>query len=419
MERPRVLLVVWRDTGHPEGGGSERYVERMAESLAQSGYRVEIQCAAYRGANDGEWRAGVRYRRRGNKFGVYPHALRAVRKARADLVVDVQNGMPFFARLVAGCPVLVLVHHVHREQWISALGETLGRIGWWIESRLAPWLFRKCRYVTVSEITKGELAELGVDRSRIAVVPNGLDTPPSCVAKRSNDPTLVAVSRLVPHKRIEHAIDVVAKLARSWPTLRLEVVGQGPWDEVLRKRARDRGVEDRVQLHGWVEERTKHEILERSWLHLGPSVKEGWGSFIMEAAAHGVPSVAYRAAGGVAESILDGKTGLLADGFDEFAEQVNDLLADPARRMKMGLAGIEWAAKFDWAHSTAKFESLVRDVAGVPAPRPRILTSTLTSYGGHELVDQLTGRGAVEVLAPRANGDGGRLPNRRRAERHA
>jgi glycosyltransferase involved in cell wall biosynthesis len=415
MDRPRVLLVNWRDTGHPEGGGSERYVERMAEGLARSGYRVEIQCAAYDGANAGEWRDGVRYRRRGNKFGVYAHALRAIRNTRADLVVDVQNGMPFFARLAAACPVLVLVHHVHREQWISALGETLGRIGWWIESRLAPWLFRKCRYVTVSEITKGELADLGIEKSRIAVVPNGLDTPPYCEAQRNTEPTLVAVSRLVPHKRIEHAIDVVAQLGRRWPALRLEVVGQGPWDEVLRKHARDRGVEDRVKLHGWVDEQAKHEILERSWLHLCPSVKEGWGIVIMEAAAHGVPSIAYRAAGGVAESIVEGRTGLLAADFDDFAAQVDGLLADQERRDAMGLAGIEWAGKFSWGQSVGEFESLVRDVAGVPAPRARVLTP----HGTRELVDQPVRGSIVEVLAPRANGERARVPDRGRAERHA
>ncbi|AIG75805.1 glycosyl transferase family protein [Amycolatopsis japonica] len=415
MERPRVLLVNWRDTGHPEGGGSERYVERMAEGLAKAGYRVEIQCAAYPGANAGEWRDGVRYRRRGNKFGVYLHALRAIRKAHADLVVDVQNGMPFFARLVAGCPVLVLVHHVHKEQWISALGETLGRIGWWIESRLAPWLFRHCRYVTVSEITKGELAGLGIEGSRITVVPNGLDTPPRGKAVRETEPTLVAVSRLVPHKRIEHAIDVVAELSRRWPTLKLEVVGQGPWEEVLRKHARDRGVEDRVRLHGWVDEDEKHEILERSWLHLCPSVKEGWGIVIMEAAAHGVPSVAYRAAGGVAESIVEGKTGLLADDFADFTAQVDGLLADRVRRTEMGRAGVTWAGLFDWEHSVNRFESLVRDVAGVAIPHPRVLTS----QGFHDPVGQVGRGGVVEVLAACAHGDGARLADGHRAERHA
>ncbi|MET0233666.1 MAG: glycosyltransferase family 4 protein [Kibdelosporangium sp.] len=382
MRRPRVLLVNWRDTGHPEGGGSERYVERMAEGLAKSGYRVEIQCAAYPGANHGEWRDGVRYRRRGNKFGVYPHALRAIRKSGADLVVDVQNGMPFFARLVAGCPVLVLVHHVHREQWISALGETLGRIGWGIESKLAPRLFRDCRYVTVSEVTKDELVTLGVDRPRITVVPNGLDAPPARTAARSADPTLVVVSRLVPHKRIEHAIDVVAKLAPRWPTLRLEIVGQGPWYEVLREHAADRGVADRVRLHGWLDEEGKHEVLARSWVHLCPSVKEGWGIVNMEAAAHGVPSVAYRAAGGVTESILDGRTGLLADDLDELTTQVDSLLADRDMRTTMGDAGIQWAKQFSWEHSADRFEALVRDVADLATPRAR----TLKPQGKHQAV---------------------------------
>ena len=44
-----------------------------------------------------------------------------------------------------------------------------------------------------------------------------------------------------------------------------------------------------------------------------PSVKEGWGLAIMEAAAQGTPTLAYRSAGGVTESIVDGETGLLVD----------------------------------------------------------------------------------------------------------
>ena len=48
-------------------------------------------------------------------------------------------------------------------------------------------------------------------------------------------------------------------------------------------------------------------------MHVLPSIKEGWGLSIVEAARVGVPSVAYRSAGGVQESILEGVTGLLAD----------------------------------------------------------------------------------------------------------
>jgi glycosyltransferase involved in cell wall biosynthesis len=366
--RPHVLLLNARDTRHPEGGGSERYVERIAEGLVGHGYLVTVQCAKHAMAGAGEWHAGVRFRRRGNKFTVYLHAMLAVVLIRPDLIVDVQNGMPFCSCLLARCPVLVLVHHVHREQWISALGRIGGGIGWWIESTLAPLIYRNCRYVTVSEITRTELAELGVSRQRSTVVLNGLDAPPSTSAPRNPYPTLVAVSRLVPHKRLEHAIDLVAALAPRWPTLRLELVGAGPWLEPLRAHVKLRGVDDRVTLHGWVDELGKHEILARSWLHLCPSVKEGWGIVITEAAAHGVPSIAYRSAGGVAESIVNSVTGLLAEDFGDFVTQTERLLSDRDMREAMGAAGRSRARAFDWEHSVTDFERLVRDIGQLPVP---------------------------------------------------
>lgn len=371
--RPTVLLLNWRDTGHPEGGGSERYVERVAQGLAARGYRVTIQCAAYSGAAEGEWVSGVRFRRRGHRLSVYPLALLSVLRGRYDVIVDVQNGMPFFARLVARCPVLVLVHHVHREQWRAAVGPWAGRLGWWIESWLAPRVHRKCRYIAVSEVTRRELADLGVAEDRTSVVPNGLDAVPRTRAGPSQEPTLVAVSRLVPHKRIEHAIDVLAQLSARWPTLRLDVVGTGWWLENLRAYAKQRGVADRVTLHGWVDEQRKHEILARSWVHLCPSVKEGWGIAIIEAAAHGVPSVAYRAAGGVAESIVDERTGLLADDFAEFTRHVERLLAERADRVALGQAGRMRARRLDWDSTVAGFETALREVVALPAPRRREL----------------------------------------------
>lgn len=362
MSRPTVLLVNWRDTRHPEGGGSERYVERMAEGLARRGYRVIVQCAAHENAPADEIVGGVRFRRRGGRLTVYLWAMLAIARTRPDVVVDVQNGVPFFSRLVARCPVLVLVHHVHREQWGAVLGPVLGRVGWFVESRLAPWLYRKCRYLTVSEMTRAELAGLGVAKARTTVVRNGLDPVPVTSAIRDPDPTLVVVGRLVPHKQVEHAIDVVARLAARWPKLRLEVVGQGWWLPTLREHAKLRDVQDRVTLHGWVDEHDKHEIIARSWLHVCPSVKEGWGVAIMEAAAHAVPSVAYRTAGGVAESIVDGATGLLADDFDDFVRKVDRLLGTESLRAGMGTAGRSRAATYEWDRSVDAFEAVIRDL---------------------------------------------------------
>jgi hypothetical protein len=109
--------------------------------------------------------------------GVYPRALLHVLRARPRLVVDVQNGLPFGSTLVTRRPVVVLVHHVHREQWPIVFGRVGGAVGWWIESVLAPRLYRRSRYVTVSAATAEELAAQGIAAQRISVVPNGVEPP--------------------------------------------------------------------------------------------------------------------------------------------------------------------------------------------------------------------------------------------------
>lgn len=361
--RRRVLFLNWRDTRHVEGGGSERYVEEVAQGLVAQGDDVEIFCAAHPNAPPDETVDGVRFRRRGNRLTVYLramwHVLRRSRRGDVDVVIDTQNGVPYFSVLVARCPVIVLVHHVHREQWPVAVPAPVAKFGWWIESWLAPRLYRRCQYVAVSGITRDELVDLGVDADRIAVVPNGTYPPPKVFGQRSPTPRLIAVGRLVPHKRLEHAIDVVAELRHRWPTLALDIVGQGWWHDKIVEYAAARGVADRVNLHGYVDEQAKHELLARAWLHLVPSLKEGWGIVVMEAAVHGVPTVAYANAGGVAESIVAGTTGELAAHRQHFVDQVARLLADDAARLAQGEAAQERALTFGWANSLKAFSALL------------------------------------------------------------
>src|SRR5690554_5833844 len=105
-----ILFCNWRDTRHPEGGGSEFYVEQMARGLVERGHRVTIAGAAFEGAPRSETIDGVRFRRSGAKFGVYLHIFARLllgRYGRVDVVVDVQNGLPFFTRWATRKPVVV------------------------------------------------------------------------------------------------------------------------------------------------------------------------------------------------------------------------------------------------------------------------------------------------------------------------
>jgi glycosyltransferase involved in cell wall biosynthesis len=365
----RVLVLNWRDTANPEGGGSERYVETVAHHLSRAGHLVTVFCAAHDQAPADEVRDGVRFVRRGSKLGVYPRAMWHVlmrRSGRVDVVVDVQNGLPFFSRLVTRAPVVVLVHHVHREQWHVVYDGLLARIGWFLESWVAPRLYRHSQYVAVSQVTRDELAGLGVDPDRIAVVHNGTEPALETGVPPDDVPHLCVLGRLVPHKRVEHALETLFRLRADHPGARLTVVGHGWWAGELTAAAEALGIADAVEFTGFVDDVAKHRALARSWVLLTPSLKEGWGLCIAEAASHGVPAVAYRSAGGVAELVVDGGTGLLVeDELDAFVAATRRLLDDPTLRDQLGAAARERSHEFSWDTTAAAFLAVLRTaVAG-------------------------------------------------------
>ncbi len=369
-----VLMLNWRDTGHPLGGGSETYVENIAAQLCVHGHRVTVLCAHYRGASRREVRGDVVFLRRGGRLTVYPWAallyligalglgpLAERDRGRPDVIVDVGNGLPFLSPLWAKVPVIALVHHVHREQWSVVMGPVLARFGWWVESWLAPRVYRHSRYVTVSQASRAELVELGVDETSITVVHNGTPLVTGEPSPRSEEPSLVVLCRLVPHKRVEVALRAVAELAPQWPTLRLTVAGQGWWEPRLREVAASLGIADRVDFAGYVSEEAKHELLARAWVALTPSLQEGWGLTIVEAGARGTPTVAMATAGGVAEAVLDGESGMLATDEEHFIALVGQLLADDVRREARGVIAAQHAQSFTWEHSGARFAELIEE----------------------------------------------------------
>jgi glycosyltransferase involved in cell wall biosynthesis len=357
-----VLLLNWRDLTHPEGGGSELYVESLAERLTRRGDRVTVFCADHGQAPRDEVRDGVRFVRRGSHVTVYLWAavlLVLGRLGRRGVVVEVHNGVPFLSRLFTRRKVVVLVHHVHREQWGVVFGPRVARMGWWLESWLAPRVNRRCDYVAVSDVTKTELVGLGVRADRSRVVHNGTAPTPPTTSPRAAVPTIAVLGRLVPHKRVEIVLEAAAALRTVLPELHVDVIGEGYWHEQLDAKVAELGLHDVVTVHGRVDEPTKHELLAQAWVHAVPSLKEGWGLSVVEAGGHGTPSVAFRYAGGLAESIVDGTTGLLVDDEDGFSHALQELLTDRPRRERLGAGAQTHAAGFTWAASAAAFSEVL------------------------------------------------------------
>jgi phosphatidylinositol alpha-1,6-mannosyltransferase len=158
-------------------------------------------------------------------------------------------------------------------------------------------------------------------------------------------PLLVSVSRLVPRKGMDVLIEAAGRLSPSYPDLVVAIGGDGRERKRLERLAARSPADVRVL--GRVSDEERADLLgaadvfvmacRNRWAGLE---QEGFGIVFLEAAAAGVPQVAG-GSGGAAEAVLDGTTGLVvADPSDPgaVAEAIRALLADPARRRRMGRA---------------------------------------------------------------------------------
>lgn len=366
QRRPHLVVLSWRDFAHPDAGGSERYVLEVTSRLVDRGWAVTQVSADWPGAPRQTCVRGVRVVRRGGRITVFAHALLwhfLGRFGPYDAVLDVHNGMPFLSPLVTRRPVLVLVHHVHREQWRVLFGRALGCIGWWLESKVAVRVYRHCPYVAVSENTMADLRELGTADDCV-IIRNGSASVSSPTPK-SPRPTICVLGRLVPHKRVERAIEAVAALRKELPGLNLSIVGAGDWEGSLRRLAEASGVSDAVTFHGFVDPATRDRLLGEAWVLAMPSMKEGWGLAVMEAAGQQTPAVGFSDAGGLSESIQHGSTGLLVNDQDEFVAALRLLLTDRPLRERYGRTARARAAGFSWAAAADDMGRRLQEVTGL------------------------------------------------------
>ncbi len=197
---------------------------------------------------------------------------------------------------------------------------------------------------SIAELTS---ARLEIDPDLIDVVAGAVEsdlfTP--APADRARAPKLLFVGNLVPNKGVATVLEAFIRLAGEHPELTLELAGSAEADvaDELRARAERAGLGDRVRVLGFVEHEDLPGLYRSADVFAAPSRYEGGlGLVYLEAMACGLPVIAT-AAGGAAEAIENGETGLLLERGDveETTAAIGALLHDPARRARMGAAGRE------------------------------------------------------------------------------
>jgi glycosyltransferase involved in cell wall biosynthesis len=385
-----LVIVNWRDLKHPDAGGAEVVCERLAKTFVQRGYDVVLLSAAVAGEGHKERVDGYTIIRRGSRFTVYPWALLWLALHRGNIagIIDSQNGIPFFSPLVVPrrTPVLMLLHHIHQEQFGLYFSRAPATVGRWLERYGSRLVYRDRTIVAVSPSTRARARRTLGLKGDIVVIPPGSDAVvPMLVPTRtrSEHESIVCVGRLVPHKSTASIIGAIPPLLSEFPHLEVHLVGHGPERPAIEALVESLGLTDQVVLHGTVSSSERDRLLRTAWMSINASDGEGWGLSVIEANAAGVPVLAYRRPG-LRDSIRNGETGWLIDDDHELTSAIAVALrevGDGHTASAMAFRTRQWAAQFTWDKMAEQMVALLGAEEGrlVQSPNNRRMATDLAT----------------------------------------
>ncbi len=367
-----LLVMNWLDRENPMAGGAEVHLHETFGRLAERGWGVTLVSSGWPGAPRRATLDGIDVRRVGGRY-TYPlrapfYVRRGLAGLRFDMTVEDLNKAPLFAPIWARGPCVLIVHHLFGATAIQSASVPVAAATWILERPL-PRVYREVPVLAVSNSTQADLIKRGFRAERIEVVENGVDAEryrPSEEIQRFDKPTFICLGRLKRYKRVDLILDAVARLRDQGLVTKLFVVGRGEQAIPLQRHARGlRLGSDAVEFLGWVSESQKLELLQRAWVHVVTSAKEGWGITNLEAGACETPTVASDSPG-LRDSVVDQNTGFLVPHGDTGAltAKLRELVTTPRLRAEMGEAARTFALGFSWDRTADRLEEhLVNAVA--------------------------------------------------------
>jgi len=378
LNRIKLLVLSWRDIKNPLAGGAEKYIHEVCKRMVQDGHEVLFFTSSFQGAKGEEVIDGVKIIRRGNSITIYPLAFLYYIlhwKGKFNCVLEVKDGgLPWFARFYAGKHVIALVHQTGRDfsyhsymnsTWRYEVKGILAPLMYLLEPLLLS-IYKLTPVITVSRSTKMNLLKLGLDSNAVTIVHGGLSLKPvENIPKKERDPTIIYLGRIKRSKGLSELIVALYYVRKNIQNVKLWVAGRGDSSYLneLMRFIDKLGLINNLEFFGYVDEKTKINLLSRAHLLVFPSVMEGWGLTVIEANACGTPVIAFNVPG-LRDSIINGETGLLVPYGDikALANAIIKVLSEDELRAKLSKNAIKWAEKFSWEKTAKEFEKILEKI---------------------------------------------------------
>jgi alpha-1,3-rhamnosyl/mannosyltransferase len=255
--------------------------------------------------------------------------------------------LPRLLAAVAGRRVIT-VHDLTYKRYPELLQqETLHNL----ERHMQREIARADAIICVSEATRQDLLRYyDVDPARAVTIRSGLAVP----ATRDPRPAtryILFVSTIEPRKNLGVLLDAFERLrARGVYDGELVVVGRVGWkSEAIVPRLRRPG----VRHLDYLDPEALADVYAGAEIFVFPSIYEGFGFPLLEAMAHGIPSIAARSS---SLPEIGGDAALYFDPRDarELEAQIERVLRDDTLRAELGRRGPERAARFRWDEAAEK-----------------------------------------------------------------
>lgn len=258
------------------------------------------------------------------------------------------------AARLAGKPKIVVTRRTERPLRGGWLG--VGKYRLWCD-----------RLICVSQAIKRRYLDGGLPEKLLTIIPDFVDCrhfdPAAAPARDSaTPPTVLIVGQLSADKGHRVLLRAMREVIGRMPDARLRIVGEGEEEPRLRAQARRLELGARVEFAGFLPD--VRSALAQTDVFVQPSLLEGLGLAVLEAMAMAKPVVVSNA-GGLAESVADGETGLVVPAGEAgpLAEAILSLLENPDRARQMGAAGRERAlTHFDRPRIVERILALYHEV---------------------------------------------------------
>jgi glycogen(starch) synthase len=249
-----------------------------------------------------------------------------------------------------GIPLVLTIHCSleHTLRWVDVRTLMLKLLGAPIER----WgEHRAAAVITLTERLRSLLVSGGLEAAKVRVIPSGVEPHLFSVSgprplRELEGPRILFVGRLVAAKGVSVLLAAVERLRTR---AHLIYVGDGPKRATLERDVRERRLEDRVHVTGYVPHDRVPSLLVSANVLVLPSLYEEMGSILIEAMEAGVPIVASRT-GGIGDVVRDGENGLLVKpgAVGELSAAIDRVLEDRPLANRLRLAGRTRAAQFHW-----------------------------------------------------------------------